>query len=209
VLQQYYVLPLFTLVRFGRWSEILTDALPPDVNEPYPLAIWHYSRGTAFARTGRLDDARRELGLVESIYRNPTLAEIKVKNINPAEALVRIAALTLRADIALADHAPGDAVDLLEEAKVTEDALAYDEPHLWLAPARQALGAALLAADRAGEAETAYRDDLAHYPENPWSLAGLAASLRRQGLVHEAIGVERRLREASKQADVSITRSRF
>ena len=52
ILQHYYVLPLYALVRFGRWREILEETLPPDVAEPYALAIWHYARGTAFARTG-------------------------------------------------------------------------------------------------------------------------------------------------------------
>jgi tetratricopeptide (TPR) repeat protein len=209
VLQQYYVLPLFTLVRFGRWKEILDDTLPPDVAEPYPLAIWHYARGTALAKTGRIDDARRELGALESISGDPALASVKVKNINPAEAIARIAVLTLRADIASASDAAADAVASLSEATAIEDALAYDEPHLWLAPTRHALGAALLAADRARDAEAVYREDLRHYPDNPWSLAGLAASLRRQGRSHEVIDVERRLREASKHADVAMMQSRF
>ncbi len=56
ILQHYYVLPLYALVRFGRWREILEDTLPPDVSEPYPLAIWHYARGTAYAKTGRIAD---------------------------------------------------------------------------------------------------------------------------------------------------------
>ena len=30
VVQQYAVLPYFTLVRFGRWEQLLRDTLPPD-----------------------------------------------------------------------------------------------------------------------------------------------------------------------------------
>jgi tetratricopeptide (TPR) repeat protein len=209
VLQQYYVLPLFTLVRFGRWGEILTDTLPPDVAEPYPLAIWHYARGTALAKTGRVDDARRELSALEMLSRDPALASVRVKNINPVESLMKIALLTLRADIASIDHALDSAVTLLRQATALEDALAYDEPHLWLAPTRHALGASLLAADRASEAQAVYGEDLQHYPENAWSLAGLAESLRRQGRSDEASKVDRRLHEALLHADVVIAHSRF
>ncbi len=146
ILQHYYVLPLFALVRFGRWREILEDTLPPDVDEPYPRAIWHYARGTAYARTGRIAEARREQDALARFAADPALQRARIKNINPAEALVRIAALTLAADIAAAEKRLDVAVAKLVEATAVEDALAYDEPHLWLAPTRHALGAALLAA---------------------------------------------------------------
>jgi tetratricopeptide (TPR) repeat protein len=209
ILQHYYVLPVFALVRFGRWQEILHETLPPDVAEPYPLGMWRYARGTAYARTGRIDEARRDLEALESLAREPALARVRIKNINPAEALMRIAALTLRADIASAESRSAEAIELLQEATAVEDTLVYDEPHLWLAPTRHALGAALLAARRSPEAEAIYREDLRHYPENPWSLAGLAQSLRREGRSDAAVEAEHRLRAASQRADVKIVQSRF
>jgi Flp pilus assembly protein TadD len=51
---------------------------------------------------------------------------------------------------------------------------------------RQELGAVLLAAGRPAEAEEAYRQDLERFPDNGWSLHGLAASLRAQGRTAEA-----------------------
>jgi tetratricopeptide (TPR) repeat protein len=209
ILQQYYVLPLFALVRFGRWREIVEETLPPDVAEPYALAIWHYARGTAFARTGRVDDARRELAAVERASGDPALQRARIKNINPAAWLVRIAALTLAADIAAAEGRPQDAIAPLAEAVALEDALAYDEPHLWLAPTRHALGAALLAAGRPVDAEKVYREDLAHYPDNGWSLAGLAEAQRRQGRAAEAHATEARRVQAWRDADVVLTGSRL
>jgi tetratricopeptide (TPR) repeat protein len=187
----------------------LVDTLPPDVGEPYPLAMWHYARGTAYAKTGRSDRAREELLTLETLSRDPALSRVRMKNINPAEAIVEIAVRTLRADIAAAEDRPADAIALLTEATAIEDGLAYDEPHLWLAPTRHALGAALLAARRAPEAEAVYREDLRHYPENAWSLAGLVASLRVQGRVDEVTDAEERLRRATQHADVAIVRSRF
>ena len=209
ILQHYYVLPLYALVRFGRWDEILRDTLPPDVAEPYPLAIWHYARGTARARTGQLAAARDELARLERYAADPALAKTKIKNINAAEKLARIAALTLRADIALAERKPADAVPLLVEATAIEDSLIYDEPHLWLAPTRHALGAALLDAGRAADAERVYREDLAHYPDNGWSLRGLALAQKKQGRQVASQETEQRMRTAFRSADALPPASRY
>ena len=209
ILQQYTVLPLFARVRFSQWQEILEDTLPPDVHEPYPLAIWHYARGTAYAKTGRLPEARSELARLDAIALDPELQKIRIKNINAAGALVRIAQLTLRADLAAAEGRNFDAVKLLTEAVAIEDALVYDEPHLWLAPTRHALGAALLAAGRYDDAQRVYREDLRHYPANGWSLAGLADALRRSGRVDEALVVEQQAHASWRRADVPLPSPRF
>ncbi len=209
ILQHYYVLPVYTLVRFGRWREILEETLPPDVAEPYPLAIWHYARGTAYAKTGRLKEARRELLAVEGLAVDTDIASVRIKNINAAAALVEIARLTLHADIALAEDRTGAAVAALTEATAIEDGLSYDEPHLWLAPTRHALGAALLAAGRPADAERVYREDLAHYPDNGWALAGLATAQRAQGEPAAATATDARYSKAWRSADVALTGSRF
>ena len=209
ILQQYSVLPLFARVRFGQWREILEDTLPPEVNAPYPRAIWHYARGTAYAKTGRLIEAHDELVRLDAIALDPALQQVKIKNINAAAALVRIAQLTLQADIAAAEDRIADAVTLLTQAVAIEDGLVYDEPHLWLAPTRHALGAALLAAGRWDDALRVYREDLRHYPGNGWSLAGVADALRRSGRLEEAQIVERQARAAWRSADVPLPGSRF
>jgi tetratricopeptide (TPR) repeat protein len=209
ILQHYYVLPLYALVRFGRWREILEETLPPDVAEAYPLAIWHYARGTAFAKTGQLDAARRELAALGRAAADPALARARIKNINAASALVRIARLTLAADIALAEGRPRAAVTALTKATKIEDGLTYDEPHLWLAPTRHALGAGLLAAGRPVDAARVYGEDLAHYPDNGWSLAGLAAAQQTHGQGAAAAQTRKRFELAWRDADVAITGSRI
>ena len=200
IVQQYAVLPIFTLVRFGLWDRLLHGTLPPDTSAPYPLAIWHYARGTALARTGRLDAAQRELEQLESIAAQPALQTFEIKNINPTARVARIAVLTLRADLAAARGDAQAAVAPLREATRIEDALAYDEPHLWLAPTRHALGAALLAAGLPQQAEQVYREDLQHYPGNGWSLGGLAIALDRQHRPAEA-------RAAAAQASAAFSRA--
>jgi tetratricopeptide (TPR) repeat protein len=198
-LQHYAALPLYALVRFARWEEILRGTLPPDTREPYPLAVFHFARGSALARTGQPERARQELARLEAIAADPSIARAKVKNINTAARLADIARSTLAAEIARAEGDKARAVTLLRAAVATEDGLAYDEPHLWLAPTRQALGGALLEAGRPSEAERVFREDLARYPENGWSLHGLARALRDQGLAAEE--VQARFRQAWREAD--------
>ena len=83
----------------------------------------------------------------------------------------------------------------------------YEEPPLWYYPIRQSLGRALLEAGRADEAERAYREDLARFPENGWSLFGLAKSLEAQG--KDAQGTWEAFRVAWSSADVELLASRF
>jgi tetratricopeptide (TPR) repeat protein len=207
--QHYAVLPIFTLVRFGRWDTLLRDTLPPDNAAAYPRAIWHYARGTAHQRTGQLDAALGELQRLEELATDGSLANANIKNLNPTAQIVRIAVLTLRADLALARNDAPAAVALLREATGVEDGLEYDEPHLWLAPTRHALGAALLAAGRPDQAARVYREDLRHYPDNGWSLSGLAAALARQGRAAEARNVLAKARAAFQRADSLPPGSRF
>jgi tetratricopeptide (TPR) repeat protein len=206
-LQHFYALNYYALVRFARWDEILKDTLPPDTDAPYPLAVWHFARGMAQLRTGRTREARRSLEALERAAADPALQGVKVKNVNRASDLARIATLTLRAELALADRKPDAAAKLLAEATAIEDALAEDEPHLWLAPTRHALGAVLLRAGRAQDAERVYLEDLQRYPENGWSLRGLAQAVAKQGRAEEAGEIDARFRTAWRNADIQLPAS--
>ena len=97
----------------------------------------------------------------------------------------------------------------MREAVAIEDRIPYDEPPGWHAPVRHALGALLLDADRAAEAEAVYREELRRNPGNGWSLHGLALSLRAQGKADAAAQVEREQRDAWQHADVQLVASRF
>jgi len=69
------------------------------------------------------------------------------------------------------------------------------------------LGAALLKAGRAKEAETVYREDLKDFRNNGWTLFGLAQSLRAQNKIREAQKVEQMFERAWKNADVTLKAS--
>ena len=74
---------------------------------------------------------------------------------------------------------------------------------------RQTLGAVLLQAGRASDAEQVYREDLRRNPDNGWSLFGLAQSLKAQGKTADAGQIDESFRKAWAQADVRLTASRF
>jgi Flp pilus assembly protein TadD len=108
---------------------------------------------------------------------------------NPAADLLGVAERVLSGWMAAGEGHVDDAVSALEEAVRREDALLYGEPPEWSVPARQDLGAVLLMAGQPAEAEQVFRADLAHFPQNGWSLHGLSLSLRRQGRSVEADSV--------------------
>jgi tetratricopeptide (TPR) repeat protein len=173
-LQHFRVLPLHTLVRFGRWDEILAAARPLPASS-YTDATWRWARAMAFARTARTRQARAELAGMRSAMRDPMLARQEFKNTHSLAALSAIALGLGRAELALAEGRYAEAVSHARAALKAEDRLAPDEPEAWHMPSRQVLGAIYLASGRKPEAKAAFRDDLARHPANGWSLAGIAA----------------------------------
>jgi tetratricopeptide (TPR) repeat protein len=193
---------LFTLVRFARWNEVLSEPAPPPDFE-LATAMWHYGRGLAFCGTDRLGEASGEASQLASLTAQIP-ADRGAMN-NTAGPLLAIATSLLDARIADKRGDREVAIRRLEQAVETQDGLGYNEPPDWYYPVRQSLGAELLAAGRPVEAEAVYRADLQRNPENGWSLFGLAESLRASGdaaKVDESRAVEARLRRAWARADV-------
>jgi tetratricopeptide (TPR) repeat protein len=194
----YYVL---TLTTFGRWDEVLAEPLPP-ADMRFPSAMAHYARGVAFAAKGDFANARVELDTVTTIDA-ATAADADPK------AATSIAVHALMGEIATRSGKAGEGIAHFQQALAIEDKGLYFEPPKWYYPIRQSLGAALLKAGRNAEAEAVYREDLKRFPENGWSLYGLAAALRAQGKSTEAAAVEKRFASAWADADVKLTSSRF
>jgi tetratricopeptide (TPR) repeat protein len=207
-LQHYSLLPLFAYLRFGRWEQILAAPAPAD-GLPYRLGVWHYARGLAFARSGRVEEATNELSALKRARLRPDLERVTIWDINPAEAILAIAEEALAGEVNAARGRYDRAVRLLRRAVRLEDALKYQEPSDWHFPARHALGAVLLEAGRPAEAEDVYREDLRRNPDNGWSLFGLARSLEAQGKKQEAAEAQARFRKAWAHADVRLSASRF
>lgn len=199
--------PVLALARFGKWEEILQEPAPPE-SQRYTTGIWHYARGLALAATGHIDEAATEQARVDAIAKEIPPDRIIGDN-TPAAAVVRLASEALAGELAAKRGQTDDAVQHLEEAVHIQDGLPYTEPPPWYYPVRQSLGAVLLTAGRAAEAEAVYREDLKRNPENGWSLYGLAQSLRARNAPSEAAAVDERFRKAWAGADVTLTASRF
>ncbi len=197
----YMNVELETLMRFGRWEELLSVPEPPDYL-PITRAFRHFARGTAFAALGRLEEADRAQADFRAAVGRVT-DEMIVGN-NPARLVLAIAEHQLAGEILNRRGDVDGAVRELREGARLEDTLRYNESPDWLLPVRHALGAVLVRAKRWSEAEAAYREDLARNPENGWSLWGLARALRAQERIAEAGAVEARFRRAWKRADVSL-----
>jgi tetratricopeptide (TPR) repeat protein len=207
-LQHFWATPFYVFIRFGKWDEILAEPSPPE-DLIYPTGVYHYARGMAFTRKGRLKEAQEELNQLVLIASDPALRTVTIWDINTTWSLLQIANQVLSGELAAKGGDYDKAISHLERGVRLEDELNYDEPPPWLIPVRQSLGAILLEAGRPAEAEKVYRQDLAHYPENGWSLDGLHQSLVAQGKTEAAANAKRRGEIAWARADVTLSESRF
>ncbi len=189
-----------TMVTFGRWDDVLANPLP-DPSLRYATAMAWYARGVASAATGDIASARQALDSVRSVAGSYRLPEM--------DQALGVAVAALAGEIHLRQGHLDPAIVEFQRAVELEDAISYMEPPWWYYPMRHSLGAALLRAGRAAEAEEAYREDLARFPGNGWSLIGLAKSLEAQDKLDEAAAVKKLLAEAWSGADVSPAESRF
>jgi tetratricopeptide (TPR) repeat protein len=207
-MQLFVATPLLTQVRFGDWDAILAQAEAPSPL-PFPTAIRHFARGMASTRTNNPERAQVELDALRAIAADPALAKVSFLDINHADAILAVAVPLLQGELLRARGESKQAVAALREAVAAEDRLNYNEPADWPLPTRWYLGAALLEAGDARGAEAAYREDLKTYPENGWSLYGLAQAQRALGDKGGADDSERRYRAAWQWADAPLTASRY
>jgi tetratricopeptide (TPR) repeat protein len=202
----FAAMPLEVLVRFGRWKEVLDAPEPPEYL-PFSRAMRHCARGVAFAALADVDKA----GLEQSQFllaRAAVPAEARVGN-NAASDVLAVAEMLLVGEILVRAGKFDEGLRALRVAALREDRLRYSEPPDWIHPVRHALGATLLSAGRAEEAEQVYRADLQRLPSNGWSLYGLSQSLRLQKKEEEAKQLEVKFSEVWSEADVRIKSSCF
>jgi predicted Zn-dependent protease len=202
VVDGFLATPYHLHLRFGRWQEMLAEP-EPEAMFPLSRALRHYARGVAQAALKRPAEARAEQkAFLEARARVPKEAAF---GNNAAADLLAVAEASLEGETLYREGKKEAAFASFREAVKREDALRYDEPPDWIQPVRHTFGAALMDAGAAAEAEAVYREDLRRWPDNGWSLTGLAQSLRAQG--KKAEEVEGRARKAWQHADTPVSSS--
>jgi tetratricopeptide (TPR) repeat protein len=195
---------LEALKRFGEWQAIL-DEKPVVEGLPVSTAHSHMVRAVALSALGRTREAEKEAAALRTAV--AAISKDAAWGSNTAAGAMAVGLPYVEGEIAYRKGNKTAAIAKLREAVALEDALKYDEPPAWTVPTRQSLGAVLIAARRYADAEAVYRDDLKRYPENGWSLRGLAQALEAQGKRPEAADVKARLARAWVRADVVVDSS--
>ncbi len=190
--------------RFGRWDDILAEPEPPAFF-PITTAVWRAHRAVAYAAKHEFADAEREQTAFAEA--KAAIPEDSVFGGDPSHRILEVSELFIAGEIALQKGEWDRAAELLEQAVEIEDALSYGEPPQWLQPTRHTLGAVYLTAKRYDDAERVYREDLAKWKENGWSLFGLSRALDAQGKTADAEKIEQRYRAAWAKAEEPTTTS--
>lgn len=189
-------------LRFDRWNDLLSMPAPSTART-IQTALHHYVRGAALAALGRVDEAEQaRVAFAAALMK--VSPDVMISANNTAVAMLLVADHDLRGRVALARGQTRVAVEAFRRGVVAEEELSYNEPPDWLLPVRERLGAALLGASRAGEAEAVFRDDLRVNVGNPRSLFGLAKSLEAQGKTAAAAAARQEFDSAWRSADVTL-----
>ncbi len=188
--------------RFNQWDEIMKQP-KPDAAQPATLAVWHFTRGVAFARRGDIANAEAEQrGFLQAAKLVPANS---MASLNPTSKILLIAQDVLEARIAEAKHDNQKALDSFFKGIKDEDSLAYDEPPQWFHPVRESLGGFLLRIGNYAEAGGLFHADLERNKHSGRSLFGLMESLKAQKKTEAAAAAQREFESAWKNADTKLT----
>jgi len=190
-----------TLVRFGRFDEVLEIKKRPD-NEVQG-GLWDFATGYAYLKQG---DAKKARGYLEKVQKLAGTSKAAFRT-HTARQLLGIAAGILDGEMKRMAGDVQGSIEPFTRAVDLEKSLIYDEPEPLPFSPRHWLGAALLELKRFDEAERVYRDDLKEHPKNGWSLLGLKQALAGRGT--DTASVDAELAAAWARADTWIRSSRF
>lgn len=201
MLEGFMTVTPLVMVHFHRWDEI-KKLRQPDASLSGFSAVCHFARSMAHASTSEMAAATEEQkAFAKAVGSIPADAMF---GLNPAAKVMSVAEKVLAARLAAATN-DKSAIDLLRQAVVIQDSLAYDEPPTWFSPVREMLGGALLKQGDFAGAEQVFRADLEIHKRNGRSLFGLMESLKAQKKEQAAQLVQREFEQAWKNADAKLT----
>ena len=190
------------LTRFAKWDEMLAQPEPKEKNQ-FVNAMYHYSRGLAFAGLGKAEKAQAERERMQEI--TSRVPESDMLMTNSVRSILAIGLVDLDARIARAKGDVESEIDHWRCAVELQDKQNYMEPPEWHYSVREALGGALLRHGKAAEAEAIFRKDLENNPRNGRSLFGLLEALKMQGKSVSVDWVKKEFSEAWKYSTSSLT----
>jgi len=201
-LEYYFSCPMFVLLRFHKWTEILS--LPqPDSELLVSNVLWHFGRSAAFAYLGNKTQATEEQKqFLEGKAKLPSSA---IYGYNTAATILSIAEVSLAAHLAIAGGELPKAIQFLEQAIKIQNSLNYNEPPDWYFPIRESLGGALLKLGQFSQAEEVFRKELEIHPLNGRALFGLQESLLAQSKTYDVIWVQKAFQKAWMYSDIDLT----
>ena len=202
-MQKRVAAPWVTLKIFGKWDELLAIE-PLKHSTPYLTGILAYVKGSAHVAKGQFDEAAQKLSEIHRIAASPDVSVNRAGATATAE-LLALAAHALEGEMKMAQGDLDGAIAAFEKGVALEDTNNYTEPPDWPQSMRLYLGAALLKAGRAADAEAVFRRDLRWHQNNGWSLFGLTQALEAQGKSEEARSKKDAWAKVWSQADISLT----
>ena len=202
----YNFTPIMTQLRFGKYAEVLAEPLPGKTLI-LDRAMSHYARAVAHANSGRLKAAKADRRALV-VLQKANLARYEAAGL-PVGQMLQVALASVDGEIARKSGNLQEAVQAFRRAMELERALPYTEPAYWHRPVAHLLGAALIEAGKAREAEAVYRESLTHYRRDGWALKGLMMALTAQGKIEEGASVGAAFQDAWRRADTMIEGSRL
>jgi tetratricopeptide (TPR) repeat protein len=186
-------------LRMSMWDEVLA-APQPNAQMAVSVTMWRYARALAFFGKGQLAGAREQQRQFEEL-RSKLDRNLRWGTANLGDVM-DLAAAVLGARL---EPDPAAAIGTWKKAVEIQDRVGYFEPPVWYYPVRESLGAALLAARQAPEAETVFREGLRRSPNDGRMLFGLRESLNAQHKTDAVVWVERELKRAWSGADIRLS----
>ncbi|MEH6536187.1 MAG: hypothetical protein V7719_07335 [Psychroserpens sp.] len=205
-LQHYYVIPYYSMVKFGMWDEILAKEETSTLK--YPLAMQHYAKGMAYVAKDELNKAKTELKALKTYAADESMNEITIWDINTVGNLIGIADMVLEAELLAAQGDYEASIVLLRDAVVIEDALNYNEPPDWFFSIRHHLGDVLIKNGQYLDAIATYQEDLDRLPRNGWAQHGLKLAYEKLGDSENISKMEDAIKESWSTADVELVGSK-
>ena len=203
--QYIHMTPVFNLIRFGKWDEILQEP-QPDTAHVYSNTLYHFARSMAYSRKNDRDAASKELDAMREFMKDSSL-NIPMSPFSAAATGASVAHFLLLGIIHEDKKLYDGAVKYYKMADSVETSMVYNEPRDWLLSPKHYLGNAYLLKGDGKSAEKVFRKDLLNNNVNGWALYGLYKALLLQKKNADAATVYTSFKKAFAKADIKLASS--